>query len=188
MKWHVSIITPPAIEPVTLEQALTQCSANSGTEDDWFYDAIRAAREEAEIYQRRAYIDQTIQLTFDTWPAMPILLPRSPVSEVLSFKLYDIEDTETSISLSNLLIDYTTSPARLTTISGYTLPSVSLRDIASIKIQYTAGYGSTRDDVPRNIRQAILFYVAYMYNNKSAEVDVVPKQFLHMLAPQRMYL
>lgn len=188
MNWHVSIVTPPAIEPVTLDQALVQCHANSGVEDDWFTDAIRAAREEAEIYQRRAYIEQTVQLTYDTWPTMPILLPRSPVSDVSSFKLYDIEDTETSIAISNFLIDYDTSPARLTTISGYTLPSVSLRDLASIKIQYTAGYGSSRDDVPRNIKQAILFYVAYMYENRAAEVEVIPKQFFHMLAPQRMYL
>lgn len=188
MNWHVSIVTPPAIEPVTLDQALVQCHANAGIEDDWFTDAIRAAREEAEIYQRRAYIEQTVQLTFDTWPIMPILLPRAPTTEVISIKIYDIEDVETTIDVSNFLIDYDTCPARMTTISGYSLPSISLRDLASIKIQYTAGYGSSRDDVPRNIRQAILFYVAYMYENRSAEEEVVPKQFFHLLAPQRMYL
>lgn len=188
MNWHVSIVTPPAIEPITLDQALEHCHANSGIEDDWFRDAITAARQEAEIYQRRAYIEQTIQLSFDTWPELPIYLPRAPAIEVSSVKLYDLEDTETSITTTNFLIDYSTSPARLTTIHGYEWPGVSLRDINSIQIQYTAGYGTAATDVPPKIRNAILFYIGYMYENRAAEIERVPPQFYHMLAPQRMYL
>lgn len=186
--WHLSIVTPPAIEPVTLDQALSHCSANSGIQDDDFRDWIRAAREEAERFQRRAFIEQTLQLSFDNYPVFPIYLPRPPVTEVTSVKMYDIEDTETVVSVSDFLIDYNTSPARMTFAYGNVWPDVSLRDLNAIQIQYTAGYGDSTDDVPRYVKKAILFYVAYMYENRAAEVETVPKQFYHILSSQRMYL
>jgi uncharacterized phiE125 gp8 family phage protein len=188
MNWHLSVVTPPSIEPVTLEEAIGQCHANSGVEDDWFRRAITTARLQAEMYQRRAYINQTLQLSFDTWPKLPIYFPRSPVSEILSVKAYDIENTETVISISNFLIDYSTSPARLTLMYGYQWPDISLRDINSIQIQYTAGYGDSRSDIPPDVKQAILLYVDYLYENRAGETKVVPKQFYHKLAPQRLYL
>lgn len=186
--WHVSIVSPPLIEPVTLDEVLEHCHANPGVEDDWFQRQIVAARQEAEIRQRRAYIEQTILLTIDNWPDMPILLPRSPVISVDSVKVYDLDNVETVVDVADFYIDYDTNPVRMDFNNGETWPGVSLRNLSPIHIQYTAGYGSLRSDVPDYVKGAILIYIDHMNNNRGGEVPKVPKAFYDCLDKQRIYL
>lgn len=185
---NIKVTTPPAIEPITLDDALEHCKANSGTEDNWFYRAIKAARTVAEKYQRRAYIEQTLQVTFNVIPDSPIYLPRSPVISVDNVNVIDIDDIATAIATTNYTIDLDSNPARLYTIDGYSYPTITTRAIKSFIITYTAGYGSTADSVPDDVKAALLLYVGYLYNNKSGEISEVPKQFYNLLAPSRLYL
>lgn len=187
--YHLSIVTPPAIEPLTLEQALVQCHANSGVEDDWFYETITAVREDAEKYQRRAYIEQTLRVTYDKLPSvMPILLPRPPLIEIESFSFFDVDDTESAVNLSDLLIDTYSQPGRVTFVNGYSMPSITLREINSIIIQYKAGYGDAADDVPRNIRQAMLLHLGYLYDCRSGEPEPITEEYHCLLNRQKIYL
>lgn len=186
--YHFSVVTPPAIEPITLDQALVQCHANQGVEDDWFIDTITAVRQDAENFTRRAFIEQTLRVSFDGWPCFPVLLPRPPLIEIESVTLYDLEDSSTSINTSDLLIDVYSSPGRFTINSGYSLPSVSLRAVNSVVIQYKAGYGSSADDVPRNFKQAMLLHLGYLYECRSGEPAPITEQYKCLLNRQRMYL
>ena len=187
--YHLSIVTEPAIEPVTLDEALVQCHANQGVEDDWFYSKISACRRDAEKYMRRAFIEQTLRITFDAWPNLPILLPRAPLISVESFKLYDTEDAETTIGTSNLLVDNYSSPARLSINSGYSIPSVSLRELNSIIIEYKAGYGTTADVVPDEVKAAILLQLGYLYNCRSGEEQApITEQWKCLLDRSKLYL
>lgn len=187
-KYKMSIVTGPSVEPISLTEALVQCHANSGVEDDWFYAAITAVRQDAEAFQRRAYIEQTIRLTFDNFPIFPIYLPRPPLIEVTSFSLYDVDDTQSVISLSDLQIDTYSQPARIDLTYGYSFPSITLRSLNSIVIEYTAGYGTTADDVPKDIRQAMLLHLGYLYDCRSGEADPITEQYENLLNRHRIWL
>jgi hypothetical protein len=117
-----------------------------------------------------------------------IFLPRPPLQYVASFKYYDYADAENSFALTNFIIDETANPGRMRLAYGVAWPSVTLRSINAIKIRYIAGYGSEASDVPGNIRDAIMLYCAYRNENRSGEIEKVPKQFYDLLAPDRMFL
>ena len=61
-------ITPPSIEPVTLEEAKLQLRVDSDFDDSLICDAIQAAREDCEGETHRAFITQTWQLILDHFP------------------------------------------------------------------------------------------------------------------------
>ena len=185
MNGKLKSISQSSIEPVTLSEALTQCRADAGIEDNWFMDKIKAGRIKAEEYQRRSYISQEWELSFDSFPSGEILLPRSPVISVESVKYIDSENTEHEISLQDLIIDTDNQPARILTLNNW--PTVTLRKINSVKIRYVAGYGETGDSVPETVKDAILLYVSHHWNNRAGEVDL-PKSFYDLLKPNRLYL
>jgi uncharacterized phiE125 gp8 family phage protein len=185
---RIKVVTPPTIEPVTLAEALTHCHVSSDVEDDWFTATIKAAREAAENYQHRSYIEQTLELTFDCYPETPILLPLGPTVEdsVASIKIYDTADAETSLTLTDFFIDTDADPARISFNYGLTWPTTTLRNHSSVVIQYKAGYGTTAASVPYSVKEAMLLYIGHFYNNRAGEISEFPKAFHDLLRPDRL--
>jgi uncharacterized phiE125 gp8 family phage protein len=187
-KYHLSIVTAPTIEPISLDEGLVQCHANQGVEDDWFYDTITAVRQDAEVFERRAFIEQSLRISFDGLPSFPIMIPRPPLIELTSFSLFDVNNDETSIDLSNLLIDTYSQPGRVTLSHGYSLPGVTLRELNSVVIVYKAGYGSTASSVPKDIRQAMLLHLGYLYNCRTGEPESIADEYSNLLNRHRIWL
>jgi uncharacterized phiE125 gp8 family phage protein len=187
-KYHLSLVTAPAVEPISLDQALAQCHANEGVEDDWFYETIKAVRQAAESFQRRAYIEQTLRVTYDELPAFPIMIPRPPLIEITSFSLFDTENTETVISLSDLLIDTYSQPGRVALNFGYSLPGITLRELNSVVIVYKAGYGSSASDVPTDMIKAMLLHLGYLNDIRSGEAIPITEQYQNLLNKHRISL
>ena len=179
--------TAPTVEPVTATEVKLNTRIDGTTEDSLIAYWITSARQQAETYQKSAYITQTWELSFDQFPVGEILLPRSPIQEVLSFKYYDTASTEYDFDLSNFDIDVDNEPGRIIPAYNISYPSVTLRNINGIKIQYDAGYGDAAVNVPSYIKDAIFIYCAYRYENRVAEGEY-PKQFYEILRPHRMYL
>lgn len=188
--YHLSVVTEPAAEPISLDEALVQCHANAGVEDDWFYKTISVCRRDAEAFTRRAFIEQTLRITFDCWPGrFPILLPRPPLIEINSVSVYDTDSVETVIDPGNLLVDTFNSPGRVTFISGYSGPGVTLREINSFVIEYKAGYGATAANVPEDFQHAILLQLGYMYGIRNGEEPVpINDQWKYLLYRHKMWL
>lgn len=187
--YHLSIVTEPATEPMTLDQAIDHCHANAGVEDDWFYETIAACRRDAEAFTRRAFIEQTLRITFDSWPVFPILLPRPPLIELDSFSVFDPDSVETVVDPGNLIIDTYNSPGRLTFISGYSGPGVTLREINSIVIQYKAGFGTSASDVPEDFVHAMKLQLGFMYETRSGEEPTpITEQWKNLLYRHKMWL
>lgn len=187
-KYHLSVVTAPTVEPITLDEALVQCHANQGVEDDWFYDTIAAVRQDAESFERRAFIEQSLRITFDGLPAFPIMIPRPPLIELTSFSLFDVDDSETSIALSDLLIDIYSQPGRVALSHGYSLPGVTLRELNSVVIVYKAGYGSTASTVPKDIKQAMLLHLGYLYDCRTGEPEPITEEYSNLLNRHRIWL
>jgi hypothetical protein len=207
MEGHLKIITQPAIEPVTHDEVKLHAHISHDVEDDLIDSWIASARKSAEDFQRRAYIYQVLELSFDEFPCMPILLPHPPTIWVKSIRYYDYLNTETTLyetfddpvttteepgtppSTNNeFLIDIDNEPGRICHAYGYQWPSVTLRDMNAVKIRYVAGFGASADDVPCLVKDAIMLFCTHKNENRASEDDTIPKQFFDLLRPDRVVI
>jgi len=178
--------TAASVEPVTAAEVKLYARVAHSVEDSLIEKWIKAARKLAEDYQHRSYVEQVYRMTYDDFPATPILFPRPPLIEVLSIKYYDEDDTETVFSDSNYFVDINSEVGRLALNANITWPTVSLRPINAVIIDFKTGYGPNADAVPDSVKNAIYIYCTHMYENREAESGTIPKEFYDLLRPDRM--
>lgn len=132
----IKVITPPAAEPVTLAEVLIQLKFDDPdpeTEAN-LHGLIASAREWAEGYTNRVYVEQTLELALDHWPCGRVIeLPRPPLRTVMSVS-YGSEIWDAA----NYTVDDYAFVAHIVTNNGW--PSGSLPVTNGIKIRYVAGY------------------------------------------------
>lgn len=160
----IKVITGPASEPVTLEEAKLQCCIDGNDKDALITNLIAAAREYCEAYQNRAYITQTIEMVLDGWPGFPLSIPRPPLASVTSIKYYGTDNTEYTLDAAKYFVDTNSEPGRICLAHGVSLPTVTLREISSVKITYIAGAST----VSKKVKQAINMLVAHWDANREA--------------------
>jgi uncharacterized phiE125 gp8 family phage protein len=168
----LKLVTPPELEPVTLNQVKAQLKfdVSDYSPDDDINDLIPAAREWCQEYQNRAYITQTFELALDAWPCSnSIVLPRPPLQNIVSVGYTDNAGVTTIWSASNYVADDYSEPAKLVKAYSKLWPSVYLDVANGIVIQYTAGYGLTPTDVPARIKRAIILLVSFWFENGICE-------------------
>jgi uncharacterized phiE125 gp8 family phage protein len=83
----LKLVTGPALEPVTLDEAKAQCRVDGSDEDTLITALILAAREYCQDFQNRAYITQVYDLWLDGWPNKGFIsIPKPPLQLVSSVK------------------------------------------------------------------------------------------------------
>ncbi len=201
----VTIVTPPTVEPVTVEEMKLFLRLDSDTEDSVIAEMIGAARAMAEQYLRRALITQTLKLTLDAFPRDkaredrwwdgvrevpvslvmggygPVPLPMPPLQQVSSIVTYDCSDTASTLATSVYGVDV--PGARVYLKDGQSWPG-ELRDRAAAEITYLAGYGTTAATIPSPIRLAIKQAVTEFYHSR--DCGALPDASMALLAPYRV--
>lgn len=187
------LITPPALEPVTLAEAKLHCKVDSTDDDTLLAIYITSARAAAEHETGRALVTQTWELLLDAFPCDEVELPKPNVLSITSVKYTDTDGVEQTIGSPN----YTFDNARLT---GWLLPAVdyawpSTQAVANaVRVRFTAGYGAAASDVPANVRHWMLMQIGAAYRNRDAfaagfSVAEYPNRFVdHLLDEARTYL
>lgn len=166
----IKIITPPATEPISVEEAKLHLRVDATDEDTPIARMIVTARQEAENLTRRALITQTLELGLSHWPER-INLPRPPIASVTSIKYMDTAGTLQTLDPSDYLVDNYSEPARIVPAYGKTWPLIRHQPNA-ILVRYVAGYGSA-SDVPAAIRNWMLLKIGTMHKMRA---DVVAGQ------------
>lgn len=168
----LSLITPPAIEPVTLSEAKLHCRIDLDADNNLVSSLISAARSHCENYCHRALINQTWMISYDAeeFPTdTTIFLPYGKIQSIDSIKTYDLENVATTFDSASYRL---TNRGHIALNESYDWPTGD-RSIDSVEIRYVVGYGSLAADVPQAIRQAILMTVAHFYENREASGDPV---------------
>ncbi|NSW92315.1 MAG: phage head-tail connector protein [Firmicutes bacterium] len=163
----LKLITPPSIEPITLEEAKAHIRVDGADEDILITSLITTAREYCESFQNRAYITQVWELILDAFPASPFNIPRPPLQSVDSIKYTDSDGLETTFDSTNYIVDTDSEPGRVALATGIVWPSMTLKSIGGVKIRFTAGYGDAAA-VPMMIKQAMLLLIGHWYENREA--------------------
>jgi len=192
VSYYLNIVTEPAVEPLSLDDAKTYARIDHDTEDATIERWIKTGREIAEAYQRKAYLTQTYDMIMDAWPVSPFDVPMAPLQSVTHIKYYGTDSTEytfyDSETTSNVIIDTDSTPGRISLAYGIPWPSTVLRPIAGIKVRFISGYGSNEAAVPSAVRDAIALYCAWRNENRTAESGQAPKEFYDLLRPHRLRL
>lgn len=165
----LALITAPAVEPVTLTEAKTQCRVDGSTEDTFLTSLIVAAREAAEAQTGRALINQTWERTLDAFPRRwNIYLPFPPLVSVTHIKYIDADGVLQTLASTGYKVLTTRTPGEVCLSYNNVWPSTRCEEDA-VTVRYVAGYGATAASVPQLIKQGILLTINHWYDNREAE-------------------
>jgi uncharacterized phiE125 gp8 family phage protein len=170
--------TAPTTEPVTLSELKIDLRIDGIESDTTLNSYIKAARELAEDFQNRAFFTQTFELSFDSFPEMPVKLPRPPLQSLVSVKYIDENGAEVPMNLTDFIVDTRSEPGRIAFKKDKQWPNVKLQSIDSVIFRFTAGF-SDANKVSEAVKDAIKIYAAYRYDNPDAED--IPKAFYNAL-------
>lgn len=196
MYLSTQLITPPGAEPITLAQAKQHLRCDFDDEDSLIEGLIKAAREYAEKYTRRAFFTQTWKRTLDhfplithfdrsrtpnerdswpygtwLWDKLTIELPHPQTVSVTSIIYLDPSGIEQTLDPSAYNVDVTSIPARITPTQGKVWPIVQTYVPGSVVITFVAGsYGDgvETNSMPQSIVQAMLLLIGHWYQNRES--------------------
>lgn len=168
---QVVVTTPPASEPINLAEAKTHLRVDDSVEDALITRLISAARLHGEQLAGRAFITRTLTATLDDWPDDGLIeLPYPPLISVVSIIYTDAAGVPTTWPASNYVVDTTSTPGRIALAYNKSWPTATLRPLAPIAIQYTAGYGAA-GNVPDQYKQGLLLLIGAWYENREAVLE-----------------
>lgn len=171
----VRLITPPAVEPITLAEAKAHLRVDHDDEDALIAGLIAAARVSCEQWTARAFVTQTWELVLDEFPVNEIFIPKPPLQSVDSIVYDDPAGLVQVLAASEYEVDTASQP-------GWVVPSTAgwpavFEGINAVRIRYVAGYPpgtnspvDLAENVPQSLKAAILLHAAQLYQNRE---DVV---------------
>ena len=157
---EIKIITPPAVEVLTLAEAKAFCRIDGIDDDATIQNLIVACRKEAERITNRAFITQTIMAE---WSRMfdYVFLPRPPHQLIVSVETYDGSAWQTLSS----------SGYRQTGLNCFRIDvnrtfSTTAWSENPFRVQFVAGEGDDDEHIDERIKPAILDMILVAVDNK----------------------
>lgn len=185
MPYSVNLITPPASEPVTLEEFKVHARVTQAEEDALIESYIAAATRHTEEIIGRALITQTWELILDQFQT-EIVVPKPPLQSVVSVTYYDAANQQQTLDSAIYQVDTESTPGRIVTVYGQQWP-VTYDRLSAVKVRFIAGYTS----VPEPIKQAILLLTGSFYENREATAPIqiydVPRAYDALIYPYRVF-
>ena len=180
------LMSGPASEPVTLEEARAHLRLDTDNEDTLLGAFLMAARVTLEAQTRRAFVTQSWRLILDAWPGAAVTVPMAPISAVTAVTMND-PGAPRSVAASHYDTALEGDAPRLVATSVWPAPA---RRIGGIHIDFTAGYGGAAD-VPAPLRQAILLLAAYWFEHREPvshgdTAGELPLTVSALIAPYRL--
>lgn len=152
------MITGPAAEPVTLDEAKDYLRIDGSESDAVLARLIAAARTCIEGMTRRALIDQAWRYLTPPPSEGRIKLGGTPLRRVTAVRLFGPEGRVTELDAQDYVVRLT-DPA---VIHLRHAPS----DATGAEVDAELGYGATPADVPQDLRQALLQLVAHWFERR----------------------
>lgn len=161
--WYPAlVVVPPAVEPITLNQAKEQCGLLSieTHADALLQQLVKSARAHVEKICNAVWAPQTIESTCDRFGDL-IRLPLGPISSVEHIKYVDPMGATQTLSVDIFDVRKDGLEPSIALKHGQSWPRVQPGSRISLR-------GIFGGDVPDDVRQAILMIVAHWYLNREA--------------------
>jgi len=165
-RYSLQETSQPAVLPLAVADVKTYLRVDHNNDDSLIETLIEAATKLCEQATGLSLINRDISLYMDSWDNEILPLPSAPIVAVEAIKIYSSETVSNVYLASNYYVDNKNlySP-RIVLKSGPVIPLAGI-DVNGIEIQYTAGFGTSGEDVPALLKQGILQVVAYLYENR----------------------
>jgi uncharacterized phiE125 gp8 family phage protein len=184
------VIEPPTEEPVSIEEARSQCSIEEGCTD---YDAdltvyLKAARAHAEEITGTALMDQTVLMRASCFSDLG-QLPCAPLQSIDSITYLDEAGDEQILGVDVYEPVLVGMRPFIRLKSGQAFPCAwRVRD--AIRVTAPAGYG-TAASIPDDVKLAMLLMIAEWFKERemsgAADTERVPNAAISLLKPHRRY-
>lgn len=189
-------ITAPAYEPITVADAKAHLRIDVADDDAYIAVLIQAAREQAESICERSFVEQTWELTLDTFPDA-IRLPMPRILSVAAVQYLDDTGALRTLAPASYVVDDKSEPGYIVPAPESTWPATQAGAVNALTVTYKAGLKASpvsqaeaAAQVPACVRQWMLLAVGEMYANRerSAERPAVAHGFAdHLLDDARIF-
>lgn len=172
----VSLVTEPAVEPISLAEAKTFLRVDGTADDALITLLISAARQWVETYTRRALVTQTWDCRFWDFPHLgqPFVIPKAPLISVTSITYTDENSVEQTWASTNYSVRTFSGPTagrgliRVTPDTDY--PATLTESEWPVTVRVVCGYGAAPQNVPAGIRSAISLLLGDLYTQRQETI------------------
>lgn len=175
--------------PVSLEEVKAHLRIDHPDQDAVIVALITAATAHLDGWTGvlgRALVAQTWRMAMDAFPGDTITIPLGPVTSVESIKYTDTAGAEQTVPTADYEVDLYPVEARIC-VGDNGWPSTD--DVVNaVRVEWVAGY-ATADDVPDDLKNAILLLVGHWYEHREAATmspaTEIPMGVPALIAPYR---
>ncbi len=190
----IKVITDVADELIPLAALRTRCRITAygsptpaHPDDALLMELQAAAREWVEGYTARSFCPKTLELSLDAFPEGAILLPRGPVTSIVSLKYFNEAGTEITANGSTYALDDYSHEHWLVPAVGTDWPGTRSQ-VNAVKVRYVAGFAANL--VAADVKTAVAMVTAHLYDNRSEtsaqKLETVPLAAKHLVAKYRV--
>lgn len=180
----LTLLSPPAAEPVTLAEIKDHMRVSAADEDALITGMLIAAVRAVEARGRLALMPQVWRLTLDAVPDETIFLPLAPVASVDAVNVIGADGAPQLVDPSLYEAAYG-SPGRLRPAGPWPTPGPV---IDAVQIDFSAGYPDAAS-VPEPLKQAVKLLAAHFFETREAagaeRIFNVPQTVDALIAPYR---
>ena len=181
-----TLLTPPAMEPLTLAEAKAWLRLDTNDEDATVSALIAAARFMVELAIQRQLIHQTWRISLDCWPADGLVrLPLMPAVSIAAVRVWPASGGATTVSPTAYRLETTRDPALLVLTGAVMQPGLPR---GGIEIDLVCGMSAAASGVPEPLRQAVRLLVARWFEHRGDEAGdsaSLPPDVAMLTAPFR---
>ena len=180
--------TPPILEPIGLDEVKAHSRIVIDDDDLLIQSQILAVRRMVEQVYDLAIMTQTWTMYLD-WLPDCIEIFKRPVQSITSVKYLDADGLLQTLSSQSYYTDLNARPPRIVSRIDAPWPYVEHRPSA-IAVEFVAGYGSERSDVPPQVIQYLLMKTAdyYEYRESYTEAKINGLDFVdNLMSNERLF-
>jgi len=145
----------PSIDPNLIDMVKDHYNINHSDNDTQIERNVETALQTIERYTGRAIIERQFTARWKRTKNI-IVLPFPEHVSITSVKSIDEEGNETTLTLNTDYYSYGDKEKWL---------EVGSSAYDQIEVVYTAGYGTTLDDIPTPLQDAIIYQMGVLYSN-----------------------
>lgn len=185
----LTLLTPPAITPVSLTEAKAHLRVTHSDDDATITALIDAATRRLDGRNGllgRALITQSWRLKINRFPfcwPYAIELPFPPLLSVEAVKYLDGDGIEQTFASTDYTVEISQFVGRILLGYGKSWPAIRCVP-GAVRIDFTAGFGPASTDVPMPIRQAMLLLIGHLYATRDVDAPT-PRAIEALTSPFR---
>jgi len=171
-------ILPRTVRPIDVNDLKPHVKIDfvDETQENYLNFLIDAAVDSAERFCNRSFINQKWR-TYRDYFLWFITLEKGGVSATLdSFKYLNTSNVLTTVDPTLYYLSVKDPYSQIILNDGFFYPPDLMDQQNSVQIEFTTGYGATKDTIPPMLRLLLCQHVTWLYENKgNCPVDAMPK-------------